>query len=114
VNGRLRAPLDVLRAGLLDAAAELEARLDWPADELALEDDDAVRARLRALAVEAAALASTWARARALVEGCRVALVGAVNAGKSSLFNQLVGRERRAGGGGRPERAGGHAAGHGG
>ncbi len=94
VNGRLRAPLDVLRAGLLDAAAELEARLDWPADELALEDDDAVRARLRALAVEAAALASTWARARALVEGCRVALVGAVNAGKSSLFNQLVGRER--------------------
>jgi tRNA modification GTPase len=94
VHGRLRAPVAALRDGLVAAAAELEARLDWPSDELALEDDDAVCARLRGLAVDAAALAGTWARARALVDGCRVALVGAVNAGKSSLFNRLVGRER--------------------
>ena len=94
VDGRLRGPMEALREGLVAAAAELEARLDWPADELALEDDDAVCARLRGLAAEAAALAGTWARARALVDGCRVALVGAVNAGKSSLFNRLVRRER--------------------
>jgi tRNA modification GTPase len=94
LEGRVRAALEPLRTALLDVGAELEARLDYPADELAFEDDDALLARLAAAAAQARALADTAAAGRVLVDGARVALVGAVNAGKSSLFNALCGSRR--------------------
>ncbi|MEZ4238925.1 MAG: GTPase [Myxococcota bacterium] len=94
VAGALGTTYAALRDRLLDAAAELEARLDWADDDLALEDDAAVLARLADVAAEARALAATFAAGRALVDGVRIALVGPVNAGKSSLFNRLVGAER--------------------
>ncbi len=94
IDGALTADLTALREGLIDAAAELEARLDWPDDELALQGDAAVVAGLQALADRARALAATYRAGRVWVHGARVALVGAVNAGKSSLFNALLGTTR--------------------
>jgi len=94
LDGRVRAALEPLRSALLDVGAELEARLDYPADELAFEDDAALLARLADAAARARALADTAAAGRVLVDGARVALVGAVNAGKSSLFNALCGSRR--------------------
>lgn len=79
---------------LREVAAELEARLDWPADELAHEDDEALVARLEAVARGCRALAGTYELGRIAVQGARIALVGPVNAGKSSLFNGLLGRTR--------------------
>lgn len=83
-----------LRRQVVEVVAELEARLDYPADELALADDDDLRRTLITLVDGARTLASSHAIGRVLVDGARVALVGTVNAGKSSLFNRLVGRER--------------------
>jgi tRNA modification GTPase len=94
VDGVLGDALTGLRGRLLDVAAELEARLDYPDDELAFVDDDTLVATVCAVADEAEALASTWRAGRVWVHGARVALVGAVNAGKSSLFNALLGRSR--------------------
>mgnify|MGYP000312212514 CR=1 FL=1 len=94
VAGPLSAWTAALRASLLAAAAELEARLDYPDDELALCDDDALRAQLRDDARRCTELARTHAAGRVRVQGARVALVGPVNAGKSSLFNALLGRPR--------------------
>jgi tRNA modification GTPase len=94
LTGALGQRFGALRDALLDAAAELEARLDWPDDDLALEDDAAVTARLQGVADEARRLAASFTAGRALVDGVRIALVGPVNAGKSSLFNRLVGDDR--------------------
>lgn len=94
LGGALDAPLSALRETLLDAGAELEARLDQPGGELEVEADEAVSRRLRSVAERAAALAATWDHARPRLKGAQVALVGPVNAGKSSLFNHLVGSER--------------------
>jgi tRNA modification GTPase len=94
LDGRTEAAVAPVRAQLLEAAAELEARLDWPGDELALADDAALVANLEAARARCLALAATHAAGRVRVEGARVALVGAVNAGKSSLFNALLGRPR--------------------
>jgi len=94
LEGRLSQDMQAIRQDLIVVAAELEARLDHPADELALESDAELIARLEQASARARALASTYATGRALVHGARVALVGAVNAGKSSLFNALLGQAR--------------------
>lgn len=83
-----------LTEALLDLAAELEARLDHPGDELGYEDDAAVITGLQAVAERASAAAASWRAGRVRIQGATVALIGAVNAGKSSLFNQLVGTTR--------------------
>lgn len=94
MDGRLADAVTGLRAPLVDVAADLEARLDWPDDELALASDASLIATLRESAAAARALAATCDVGRVLVGGARVALVGTVNAGKSSLFNALLGRPR--------------------
>lgn len=94
LDGRHRGFYDEVRDGLCAIAAELEARLDLPGDTEAAEDDDAVTERLIATSERCRTLAGTESVGRRLVDGARVALVGAVNAGKSSLFNALVGRTR--------------------
>jgi tRNA modification GTPase len=94
LDGVLSAFLDQLRGDLLGLAAELEARLDYPADELARVSDSNVVASLRQASASCREVAATYSAGRHLVEGARVALVGAVNAGKSSLFNGLLGRRR--------------------
>lgn len=94
LDGRLGAALADLRTRTVEVVAELEARLDAPDDPLALRDEAELVALLRGVAAEARALAATAAAGGVLVHGARVALVGTVNAGKSSLFNALLGRPR--------------------
>ncbi len=94
MEGALGAAVAAQRERLLDLAAELEARLDHPGDDLGFEEDAAVADGLRAVSAEAAALAGTWRAGRLRLDGARVALVGPVNAGKSSLFNALVDQQR--------------------
>ena len=93
--GGLAGPILVLRDRLLDILAHLEANLDFaeesdvdPLGRAALADD------LAGSAVEVAALAARL-RGRDRPEGYpRVVLVGPPNAGKSRLFNALVGEPR--------------------
>lgn len=94
VSGKLSGQVCHFRAVLIDTIAELEARLDYPADELALTGDQALVAGLVALAEECSELADSYRAGKLLVDGARVALVGPVNAGKSSLFNALLGHTR--------------------
>jgi tRNA modification GTPase len=94
-NGSLSTAFAALRSTLLDACAELEARLDHPDDALADMDDPTLIDGLIGCAERSEALAAGHAAGRRLVDGASVAIVGGVNAGKSSLFNALIG-ERRA------------------
>jgi len=94
LSGALGAEVGIVREALLAAAAELEARLDWPDDDLALAGDDEVLASVAYAGATCGRLAATFEAGHALVDGVRVAIVGPVNAGKSSLFNALLGRTR--------------------
>lgn len=94
LTGILSERIAPLRQGLVELTAELEARLDYPGDELALADDAALLTQLSEVAAGCRRLASGHTAGRVLVDGARIALVGAVNAGKSSLFNRLVGQPR--------------------
>jgi len=94
LDGRMGTFLQEVRGELVGAAAELEARLDYPEEDLTLKEDDRVLDGLRGIAARCREVASTFDTGRVLVHGARVAIVGPVNAGKSSLFNALLGRGR--------------------
>lgn len=94
LDGQLQSVLDDVRERLLDFGAELEARLDHPGEDLGEVSDATLIEQLRALSGELSTLAGTWSVSKRRIEGAVVALVGEVNAGKSSLFNHLVGARR--------------------
>ena len=86
--------MDRLRETLLDLASELEARLYHPDDDLSHQSDESICDQLVELSQFAQNIADTWSNTKLRLQGATVALIGPVNAGKSSLFNHLVGIER--------------------
>jgi tRNA modification GTPase len=80
-----------LAAGVL---AELEASIDFPEEGISPAASVEIRGELVRVADACRQLERSFVSGRALTDGIVVALVGAVNAGKSSLLNALVGSER--------------------
>lgn len=79
---------------LLQAIAELEAYIDFPEEDLPPENQQGPRQQLQHLLADTTRLAATSRYGALLREGIKVALIGAPNAGKSSLLNLFLSRER--------------------
>lgn len=95
LGGRLSALAEGWRARLIAIMAPLEAEIDFP-DEEGVPPAVAARAtsEIEALLVELQTVKAGAKRARAAREGVKIAIVGAPNAGKSSLLNALAGSDR--------------------
>ena len=86
--------VDAWRATLLEVRADLEATLDFAEEEgVPAGLTAAARTRLAALAAALVAAQDDAARAGRLRDGMTVAIVGPVNAGKSTLLNALARRD---------------------
>lgn len=94
LGGGLSGEIERLRDGLLQVLAEIEAGLDFSEEELDLPSHADYAARLQQVREQVSALLATAATGRLLHEGATVVIVGPPNAGKSSLFNALLKRER--------------------
>jgi tRNA modification GTPase len=91
-DGTLSRAVRRWRAELVEAAAAIEARIDF-ADEDDVPDDDGGSARIIArLRREIEAMLEAPPAER-LKDGIKVVIAGPPNSGKSTLFNVLVGRE---------------------
>ena len=81
------------RGRLIRAAAWVEATIDFADEEIPTSALEASRAEISALAGEMQAQLSDGRRGEILREGFHVAVIGAPNAGKSSLVNALAQRD---------------------
>jgi tRNA modification GTPase len=93
VGGALSRRYDRWRDLLVQALAMLEAAVDFPDEDLPEEVAERARPGLRQLGAELDAALSDVSRGRRVRDGFRIALVGAPNAGKSTLLNGLAERD---------------------
>jgi len=92
--GRLGEVIAHLKTDLLAAVAHLEAFIDFPEEDISPETGRAFQERLEKSRRELLSILATASEGRLLREGFSLALCGAPNAGKSSLLNALLGRDR--------------------
>jgi tRNA modification GTPase len=90
LSGRLEA----LRAGIIDLEALIAYDIDFPEEDEGPVRPERVEAAWRAVRDRIAGLLATAAEGERLREGALLVIAGRPNAGKSSLFNALLGRER--------------------
>ena len=93
LGGRLSEVQARWRDGLIRASAMLEAAVDFPDEELPADVAGRAKPILEILADELETAAADVGRGEQVREGFRIALLGAPNAGKSTLLNVLAGRE---------------------
>ncbi|HSY34632.1 MAG TPA: tRNA uridine-5-carboxymethylaminomethyl(34) synthesis GTPase MnmE [Acidobacteriaceae bacterium] len=97
MGGSMARRVTPAKSGLLHLIALLEAGMDFASGEL--DDVEIVPPAVIAGAIEGverplAELAASFRRGQLLRNGAAIALIGPPNAGKSSLFNRLLERER--------------------
>ncbi len=94
LEGTLTGTIAAIERDLFDLMARLEASLDFPDEGYHFVRRDEALLALTALAARIEALLAGSARGRLVREGAQVAIVGAPNVGKSSLFNALLNANR--------------------
>ncbi|HVT74145.1 MAG TPA: tRNA uridine-5-carboxymethylaminomethyl(34) synthesis GTPase MnmE [Lacunisphaera sp.] len=94
LRGSLGRQMTALVSRLLDALARVEAYIDFPEEDLPPEDRSSLQRQLETLVADTQRLRATSQYGNLLREGIKTVILGETNAGKSSLLNRLVGRER--------------------
>lgn len=94
LDGRLSARLEGVKKTLTDLLAQIEVRLDDVDEEMTPLTDEQIASPLNQAIEVLSKLADTFSVGKFIKEGLKVAIVGAPNAGKSSLLNALVGFDR--------------------
>jgi len=94
MGGALSRRVEPVKRALVELIAQLEAGIDFAEDDVDVTPQAEIARRIGELAPPLNALEATFARGRIVHDGLTLAIVGRPNAGKSSLFNCLIERDR--------------------
>jgi tRNA modification GTPase len=94
LQGKLSQVIGSFQNRCIDIAAILEAWVDFPEEDLAFAPMSEVIDRLNGILQEMQQLRATFHNGKIATHGISLCLAGPPNAGKSSLMNALLGKER--------------------
>ncbi len=94
LEGRLGEHIKQFRQQIIDATAMVELELDFVEEDVEFANKEELRGLLEELDEEIDNLLATYETGRLVKHGVKTVFIGLPNAGKSTLLNTLVGKDR--------------------
>ena len=92
-RGRLATHIGAIRASLVELLSSIFARIDYPDEDLGEFDNDQSLAILYEIKKKIDTLLATYPTGKAISEGISTVICGKPNAGKSTIYNAILGED---------------------